>query len=264
MTNYEQKKAEAAVRRMIESRVRGVAVMTSQLDGQLIDRMLQAELPVVMLDSPRAARFRGGLSIDYSAGIVPAIDHLYQLGHKEVAIIHGPLHVVSAARYFELVREAIAECGMKLLGAIDGDGGAEGGAHGAQVLLSMKRPPTAIVCGNDLTAIGVLGMAVRMGRRVPEDVSIIGCDDIAMASYSQPSLSTVRIPRDAMGQEAFRLLDRMLASKLRRGSDAVVAAGFIARGSSGAAPKARRRGKPAGIKGISLLRKSIPLARRAT
>ena len=255
MTNYEPRKAEAAVRRMIESRVRGVAVMTSQLDGQLIDRLLQAELPVVMLDSPKTGRLRGSLSVDYSAGIFPAVDHLHRLGHTEVAMIHGPLHVVSAARYLELVREAVAECGMKLVGTIEGDGGAESGAHGAQVLLSMKRPPTAILCGNDLTAIGTLGMATRMGRSVPADLSILGCDDIAMASYSQPSLSTVRIPRDAMGQQAFRLLDKMLGSKSRRGGEAEIATSFIARGSSGVAPRARRRSRPIAVNapGLSLV-----------
>jgi DNA-binding LacI/PurR family transcriptional regulator len=262
MTNYEHKKAEAAVRHMIESRVRGVAVMTSQLDGQLIDRMLQAELPVVLLDSMRAGRLRGGLSIDYSAGILPAVAHLYRLGHREVAMIHGPLHVVSASRYFEHVREAVAECGMKLLGAIGGDGGPESGAHGAHVLLSMKRPPTAILCGNDLTAIGALGMAIRLGRSVPEDLSIIGCDDIAMASYSQPSLSTVRIPRDTMGQEAFRLLDKIVASKSRRGSETVVATSFIARASSGAAPKARGRSTPGNAQGLRLLTNLSAATRR--
>ena len=256
MTNYEPRKAEAAVRRMIEGRVRGVAVMTSQLDGQLIDRLLQAELPVVMLDSPKAGRFRGSLSIDYSAGIVPAVDHLYRLGHRDVAIIHGPLHVVSAARYFELLREALAEYGMQLLGAIEGDGGPESGARGAQVLLGMKRAPTAILCGNDLTAIGTLGMAARMGRSVPGDLSIIGCDDIAMASYSQPSLSTVRIPRDTMGQEAFRLLEKMVASKLRRGGDSVIAANFIARASSGPAARSGRGARPDAGRRLSLLSRS--------
>ncbi len=264
MTNYEQKKGEAAVRRMIESRVRGVAVMTSQLDGELIERMLQAQLPVVLLDATRLGRLRGSLSIDYSAGILPAIEHLYGLGHREVAMIHGPLHVVSASRYFELVREAIREFGMKLLGAIEGDGGPESGAHGAHVLLSTKRPPTAILCGNDLTAIGALGMAMRLGRRVPEDVSILGCDDIAMAGYSQPSLSTVRIPRDTMGQEAFRLLDKIVASKSQRGGQAVVATSFIARASSGAAPRARRPSRPGSRPALTLLTHPLAATRRVT
>jgi len=258
MTNYEQKKAEAAVRRMIEGRVRGVAVMTSQLDGALVDRLAQAEVPVVVLDAPKAGRFRGGLSIDYSAGTVMAIDHLYKMGHTEVGIIHGPQRVVSAMRYFELLIETLAEYGMKLVSTVEGDGGAESGAHGAQVLLGMKRPPTAILCGNDLTAIGALGMAVRMGRTAPGEVSIIGCDDIAMASYSQPTLSTVRIPRDAMGHEAFRLLDKMVASKSQRGGEAVVTTSFIARASSGPAKSPPRRAV-----GPSLIAKPAQLERRA-
>ncbi len=255
MTNYEKKKAEVAVRRMIESRVRGVAVMTSQLDDDLFDRLLQAELPVVMLDAPKVGRLKGSISIDYTAGILPAVEHLYRLGHRNVGIIHGPLQVVSASHYFELIQDAVAENGMRLVRAIEGDGGAPGGVHGARALLSMKRPPTAILCGNDLTAIGALGTATRMGRSVPGDLSIIGCDDIAMASYSQPSLSTVRIPRDAMGQQAFQLLARMAGSKSRRGGAAVVAADYIARGSTGAVRSTRSGAKPLpdGTRGISLV-----------
>ncbi len=264
MTNYEQKKAEAAIRRMIENRVRGVAVMTSQLDGQLVDRLVQAEVPVVVLDLPRAGRMRGGLSVDYAAGLVPAIDHLHRLGHTEVGIIHGPQRVVSAARYLELLQETLKDFGIKLVHAIEGDGGPESGAHGAQVLLGAKRPPTAILCGNDLTAIGAMGMAARMGWSVPADLSIIGCDDIAMASYSQPSLTTVRIPRDAMGREAFVLLDRMAASKSRRGGEAVVAATFIARASSGpAAKRSRRVHLAAAAGGLSLLPKPATTEKRS-
>jgi len=258
MTNYELKKAEAAVRRMLESRVSGVAIMTSQLDGQLVDRLLQAELPVVILDSPKASRLQSALSIDYSAGIWAAVDHLAQLGHRELGIIHGPLNVISAARYLELVREAVSEYGLKLLGAIEGDGRPEGGAHGAMVLLGMHRPPTAILCGNDLTAIGALGMAARMGRSVPHDLSIIGCDDIAIASYSQPSLSTVRIPRDAMGQEAFRQLQKMVASTSHRGREAVVTTSFIARASSGPVSEKKKHA------GARASRKNVSKAQRYT
>ena len=261
MTNYEQKKAEAAVRRMIECRVRGVAVMTSQIDGQLIDRLHRAELPVVMLDAPKVARSQGSVAIDYAAGILPAVEHLCHHGHAEVVILHGPLEVVSAARYFHLLGEAIASRGMKLLATLECDGSAEAGARGAQVLLGAKRPPTAILCGNDLIAIGAIGMAARMGRSVPKDISIIGCDDIAMATYSQPSLSTVRIPRDAMGREAFRLLDKMLGAQSRRGNKSVVAASFIARASSGQAPM-RAPGKVTGA-GLSLGTAAAGARRRA-
>ena len=209
------------------------------MEGQLLDRLLQAELPVVLLDAPRAGNLKSGLTIDYSAGIWSAVDHLAKSGHTEVAVIHGPLNVVSAARYLDLLREAISEYDLRLLGVVEGDGRPEGGARGAQILLGMKRTPTAILCGNDLTAIGAMGMSTRMGFSVPDQLSIVGCDDIALAGYSQPSLSTVRIPRDVMGCEAFRLLEKMTGSGSRRGRDAVVTTSFVARGSSGPVGKAQ-------------------------
>lgn len=233
MTNYEHKKAEAAVRRMIESRVRGVAVMTSQIDGQLIDTLIQADIPVVALDFAKTGKGKSSLKIDYSTGIMRAVDHLYGLGHKEVAVIHGPSKIISASHYAEVLRFAIREYGMTLVGALEGDSRPEGGALAAETLLKGKRRPTAILCGNDLMAIGALGVASRFGIEVPHELSIIGADDIAMASYSHPSLSTIRVPRDVMGHEAFRLLENMYGPRLRRGSEACVATSFIARGSSG-------------------------------
>ena len=110
---------------------------------------------------------------------------------------------------------------------------AEDGALAATALLRTKHPATAILCGNDLTAIGALGAATHLGVSVPDELSIIGSDDIAMASYSHPPLSTVRIPRDVMGYEAFRLLESMGGPGLRRGTEACVATSFTQRGSSG-------------------------------
>lgn len=233
MTNYEPKKAETAVRRMIESRVRGVAVMTSQIDGRLIEALTQADVPVVALDLPKTGKGKSSLSIDYDTGSVAAIDHLYINGHRKVALIRGPSEIVSACRYAEVLAATIQAYGMTLIDSVQANNYPEDGAAAATTLLQSKRPPTAILCGNDLTAIGALGAAAQLGVRVPHDLSIIGSDDIAMASYSHPALSTVRIPRDAMGHEAFRLLETMYGPALRRGVEACVATSFIPRASSG-------------------------------
>ncbi len=240
MTNYEQGKAESAVRRMIESRVRGVAVMTSQIDGRLIDSLIQAGIPVVALDGAKTGRGRSSLSIDYRTGVTEAVDHLYVSGHRRVAILRGPSRIVSASRYAEALEATIAEYGMTLLASVEASNNQpEDGAQAATALLGGKRSPTAILCGNDLSAIGALGAAAHFGVRVPDELSIIGSDDIAMASYSHPALSTVRIPRDAMGHEAFRLLASMAGPTLRRGAESCVATSFIARASSGRlAPRA--------------------------
>lgn len=234
MTNYEQGKAESAVRRMIESRVRGVAVMTSQIDGRLIDTLIQAGIPVVAIDAAKTGRGRGCLSIDYRTGVAQAVDHLYVSGHRRVAILLGPSRIVSACRYADALKASIAKFGMTLVASVEaGNTQPEDGAEAAAALLNRKRPPTAILCGNDLSAIGALGAAAHLGVRVPDDLSIIGSDDIAMSSYIHPALSTVRIPRDAMGHEAFRMLESMAGPTLRRGAKACVDTNFIARASSG-------------------------------
>lgn len=251
MTNYEPRKAEAAVRRMIESRVRGVAIMTSQIDGRLIDILVQADVPVVALDLAKTGKGKSSLSIDYSSGIVDAVDHLYVHGHRRVAVIQGPSKVVSAARYGSILRSVIAEYGMTLGGARETGSLPEDGAQAATELLQNKRQPTAILCSNDLTAIGAMGAAAQLGIGIPHELSIIGSDDIAMARYSHPALSTVRIPRDAIGHEAFRLLEHLCGPPLRRGAQTCFATSFIARGSSGrllkaAGPLARSRDARAG------------------
>ncbi len=233
MTNYEPRKAEAAVSRMIESRVRGVAVMTSQIDSRLVDTLLHAEVPVVALDGARVGKGRSSLLLDYTTGILAAIDHLHRHGHQEVAIIRGPSTVRSAVRYAEALRTNLLEAGMHLVAEIEGDNQPEGGAAAAEALLQGGKRPSAIFCNNDLMAIGAIGAAARLGLEIPRDLSIIGSDDIGVASYFNPSLSTVRLPRDAMGYEAFRLLERMAGQPLRRGVESCVATSFVARSSSG-------------------------------
>lgn len=233
MTNYEHPKAEAAVRRMIENRVRGVAVMTSQLDERLVERLLKVDIPVVSLDSPTIGRNRCRALIDYAKGISQAVEHLYQLGHTKVAIAHGPLRRVSIRRYRDLLCSSIEQRKMCLLRAIEADNSPEGGALATRELLGAKVRPTAILYGNDEMAIGGMGEASELGLSIPGDLSIIGSDDIPFTRFSHPTLSTVRIPRDELGSKVFSLLEKLIASKRRRGIEIAVATSFVGRESSG-------------------------------
>ena len=263
MTNYEAKKAEAAVRRMIESRVRGVAVMTSQIDGRLIEALVQADVPVVALDLPRTGKGKSSLSIDYAAGSAEAIDHLYLHGHRRVALIRGPSRILSACRYAAVLTSTVEDYGMTLVDSVEADAESEDGARAATQLLQSKHPPTAILCGTDLIALGVLGVASHLGVRVPADLSVIGSDDIAMANYSHPALSTVRIPRDAMGHEAFRLLEDVAGPPLRRGVEARIATSFISRASSGSVPSAVRFNERTGRASLNVVRSTAPTRDRS-
>ena len=233
MTNYDHAKAESAVRRMIESRVRGVAVMTSQIDGRLLDSLVSASVPLVAMDLPRLGRGKSSLSIDYTSGVQEAVEHLYVSGHRRVTVIKGSAKIVSARRYAEALHSLIHEYGMTLVQSVEAGSRPEDGAEAAMRLLTGNRRLTAIMCSNDLTAIGALGAATRLGIDVPHELSIIGSDDIAMASYCHPTLSTVRIPRDAMGHEAFRLLETMYGNPIARGTERRIATDFVARQSSG-------------------------------
>ena len=107
-----------------------------------------------------------------------------------------------------------------------------------QGLMKQAPLPTAVICGNDLTALGAAHALSEAGIRVPDQISIIGSDDISFARYAYPPLTTIRVPRDQLGKLAFEALNRLMRSKRRSGSEYTVEAHLIVRGSSAPAPAA--------------------------
>lgn len=233
MTNYERSHADAAVRRMIEDKVRGVAVMSTQFDAKLVDRLLARDIPVVLLNDARVGRNLSNIQVDYSIGVSHAVEHLGKLGHKDVAIIHGPPTVISSNRYRKLLIKTVEQHGMNLVASLGNDAGAKGGAQGIQELFRGHKRPTAVLCANDLVAIGAMGEAFRLGWAVPELLSVVGADDIPFASYSHPPLSTLRVARNDIGRSALRLLQAMEANKGSVGTEITLATQFIPRESTG-------------------------------
>jgi len=245
MTNYEGKSADAAVRRMIEDKVRGVAIMTSEFDLKLVNRLIDRGIPVVRLNDRRLRRNQSSVRIDYSAGVRQAFEHLVAHGHKEAAIVHRPLEVLSARQYEQLLMRTAQELGVRVVSCLEVDSNPTGGMQAVQQLLRKRIYPTAILCGNDLVAIGAMGEALRSGWRVPEDVSIIGSDDISFGAYGHPRLSTVQVHKNEVGLRAFRLLQQMLEHKSNEGIAVDVTTQFLARESSGPARQERWPGKTA-------------------
>jgi LacI family transcriptional regulator len=96
---------------------------------------------------------------------------------------------------------------------MEGDNTVSGGERAVSRIVTQGAIPTAILCSNDLTAIGALQALIRIGLRVPDDVSVVGADDIAFSQLTQPALTTVRIPRGQLGQTACEVLERMLRGK---------------------------------------------------
>jgi DNA-binding LacI/PurR family transcriptional regulator len=240
-TNYDRTQAQNAVRRMLESRVQGVAVMTSQFDPDLEAQLTEKNVPLVLLGSPPARKNRSHIAIDYSRGISQAITHLYDLGHRAIALATGPQDQVSAIAHKEAVVRAMKKLGLKPFCIIEGDHRPESGARAATELLKARGRPTAIFCGNDRMAIGAIGAALDLSIRVPQEVSIVGTDDVWMARYSHPPLTTVRLPRETLGQLAFDALRRMLRSRTRRGTEHALQTELVVRRSTARA--ANRKGR---------------------
>jgi DNA-binding LacI/PurR family transcriptional regulator len=207
-TNYNPALMASVVRRMIERRVEGVAVMTSEMESSLLEQLTDRRVPLVFMDVAPAALRVSNVCVDYAAGVTQAVQHLQQLGHERLAFIGGPLQLKSARQRRDAFLQCLAEASHRavLPLILDGDHKLEGGELAVQKLLSAVPRPTAVLCSNDLTAIGVLRGLDAEGLRAPRDMSVVGFDDIHMARFTLPPLTTVRLSRAALARLAFDAL----------------------------------------------------------
>jgi LacI family transcriptional regulator len=207
-TNYDSALMATAVRRMLERKVEGVAVMTSEFDGSLIGQLTGRRIPLAFIDVGPPAPHISNICVDYQAGLRQAVQHLGRLGHRRVAFIGGPQNLKSARLrrevFLQCYSEAQPEAGPPMV--LDSDHTLDGGFHAVQGLLSATGRPTAVICSNDLTAIGLLRGLDAEGLRAPRDMSVIGFDDIHMAQFTLPPLTTIRLSRLQLARQAFEAL----------------------------------------------------------
>lgn len=204
-TNYDSERTLNAVRRLIGLQVPGVAILTSQFEPAAMEMLTRANVASVFLDLGKVDRYISNISVDYEQGILTALRHLTALGHRRIGYVGGPVQLPSLARRKQAFADSTRQLGLDDCPMIDGDLTVTGGYSACSSLLS-QNPPTAIVAGNDLTAIGVMHRAWDAGLQVPRDLSVVGFDDILFAEYTQPALTTVAIPRREIGILAFQAL----------------------------------------------------------
>jgi LacI family transcriptional regulator len=233
-TNYDLERAEAAVRKMIENGVRGVAIMTSSLTEEITIPLAARDIPVVMVDLDGTRRRVSSLAIDYASGVSEAIEHLAQLGHDRIAFVSGPDDRRSSRRYREAVLTALHKSNLQMQQIVECDQTLEGGRAAVWELCSCKPAPTALLCVNDLTAIGAMSALRELGVSVPGQVSIVGCEDIYMARFVNPPLTTVRFDRKSLGKMAFDILERSSRAKQRKSTAAELQTQLIVRSSTAA------------------------------
>ncbi len=230
-TNYDPQRTLNSVRRLIGLQVPGIAILTSQIDPSIIDMLAERRIAAVYLDLGRVGQSISNIVLEYEHGIVEALEYLTQLGHRRIAYIGGPMPLKSAQRRKRAFLETAAHLGLNAAQAIDADFSVKGGYFACSKLLNGSTP-TAILAGNDLTAIGVLHRAYDGGLRVPDDLSVVGFDDILFAEYTQPALTTVSVPRSEIGKAAFQALWGMMSETEQVGREFRVGTSLVVRQSA--------------------------------
>ncbi len=170
------------------------------------ERLRQVNLPTVLVNASIDGLGFATVSTDDSAAAEHAVRHLHQLGHRRIGMLLGPADHVPSQRKLTAARRLLAQLREPLPDdlVVRGLYSLESGQAGATRLLAAGA--TAIVCASDLLALGAVRAARRSGRRVPEDVSVVGFDDSALMSCTEPPLTTVRQPIEALGRTAIDLL----------------------------------------------------------
>ena len=230
-TNYDAQRTLHSVRRLLGLQVPGVAILTSQIEPSVVDMLAERRVAAVYLDLGKVSHAVSNIVIDYEHGIVQALEHLAGLGHTRIAYVGGPLNLVSAQRRKNAFVSTAARLSLHAGPIIDSDFTVKGGYFACSKLLNGDTP-TAIVAGNDLTAIGILHRAYDGGLRVPQDLSVVGFDDILFAEYTQPALTTVAVPRAEIGKVAFQALWAMLSDPSLSGREYRVDTQLVSRQST--------------------------------
>lgn len=234
-TNYDPRRTRAAADRMMEHKVRGVAVMTSEINVRLIHQLARRRIAVTFLDLAPVRKYMSNLRIDYASGINQIVQHLYAQGHRRIAFVAGRAGLKSNSARQESYEKSMRELGLEPGPVFPGDLRFEGGLAAGLSIAKLAERPTAVVAVNDLTAVGVIKGLLNSGFRVPEDISVTGFDKTRLAEYSNPSITTVDVHRETLGQIAADALHELSSAENPQGREYRITAELVLGHSSGPA-----------------------------
>lgn len=201
------------------------AIGDAHLDGAVLigppredpmKRIILSGLPVVIIDERFRSRRVDSIMVDNEGGGYQAVEHLLALGHRRIAIVSGPAEWPVSEERLAGAMAAIKDAGVEpdSIAVIESDLSAEGGRQSVRKLLSLNPVPTGVFFLNDEMASGALQAIYEQTKlRVPQDLSIVGFDDIAWASMTHPPLTTIRAEKDIMGREAVERLRKIIQDK---------------------------------------------------
>jgi LacI family transcriptional regulator len=223
--------------------VGGVVAMGFDGSHPEMRKLIAAGIPCIAVDSDLGGPRSGFVTSENRQGAAEAVRHLHELGHERIATIAGPLGTRPGAERLAGYREAVAELGLDPSDeyVIEGDFYDESGYAAAKQLLGLENPPTAIFAASDLMAAGTLRAAHELRVTVPDDLAVVGFDDIALAGLIQPPLTTVRQDMEGLGRVAAEGLIRMIEDAAAPPAQVYVPTWLVVRTSSGANDASREK-----------------------
>jgi len=242
----EPQRFERYLEMLLDRRVEGLIIIANWLvtDIKVLADLTERHIPTVVAGREVEFELASTVSVDNEGGAAMALEHLHQLGHREIAFLRGPKALTSSGQRWKGIRNYAQSAGLELdpkkiaelPESLDANASFEAGLQLTTELLRRGNSFTALMAYDDITALGAMRALKKKGLRVPEDCSVIGFDDVAQAGLSIPSLSTVRQPMEAMGaMSAGIVLEGIKAVDLKRTIPVVrrkIAAEVVAREST--------------------------------
>ena len=229
--------------RALRGRIDGLLIMSPYADGAFLEAHSSEDTPTVLMNSPVRGQSHSAFCVDNRGGARAMVQHLLDCGHRRIAFIGGPENNFDAAERLTGFREALAEMNTGALATfVQGDFSEGSGYAAGQTLAALESRPDAVFAANDMMALGCLISFRERGIKVPEDIALAGFDDIPVARFVAPPLTTVRVCMAELGERALaRLADAIAAPRSSPASTETLAADLVIRASSGARPHATPR-----------------------
>lgn len=246
--------------RALRGRIDGLIVMVPNAETHIAIQEFAGRFPVVMLRPGGLAGGSGSLSIANYDGAYAAVKHLIGMGHRDISMLRGPIGNLDADERARGYREALRDAGIEWSAAreVCGDFTESAGFHSAADFAVMQPRPSAVFCANDYMAVGLLSALRDAEISVPDDMAIVGFDDIAISKYLTPALTTVRVDACALGEKALQMLLPLARTRQpAEGGQEVLATHLVVRRSCGTAAEAvtdppsargRRRGMSSSVR----------------
>ncbi|WP_165861225.1 LacI family DNA-binding transcriptional regulator [Paenibacillus paeoniae] len=218
-TDNDPKLEQDIIHKMVEQQVGGIVLISSTLDEKAVNDLTSLQTPIILCDRLIENKPFDAVSIDNYRAAQEAVQYLIGQGHTRIAHLAGPKNIQSAVSRRAGYVDAMLAANLEPFVSV-GTFSYESGVHQTGDLIHAYKP-TAIFAANDLMALGAMHEIYRRGMRVPEDISIFGCDDIAFSAMSRPLMSTISIPAYQIGVTAVQLLDDRMKG-VRAGSKNVI------------------------------------------